>query len=112
MKYILAVAITFASTIQAAAETGQRERERELWTVYQACLDSHLPSVARNVQGLQEGADLLAESLCVGEFTDLLNEIARRSMFESMTVSERFGQAGFVIKRDTRLWIYMARRDG
>ncbi|MBJ6373661.1 hypothetical protein [Sedimentitalea arenosa] len=110
MKYVLASVLTLASTIPAAAELSQRERE--LWAVYHSCLDPHLPDVARHVPSLEEGADLIAESLCVDEHTELLNEIARRPTFKTTTVSESFGQALFVIKRDTKLWIYMTRRDG
>lgn len=110
MKYVLASALVLASNVPATAELSQRERE--LWAVYRACVDLHLPDVALHVPSLEEGADLFAGSLCIDEYIELVNEIPRRPSFETINVSERFGQAGFVIKRDTRLWIYLARRDG
>ena len=93
------------------AITGATAGEAEKWHALHTCTAEHVQDVARFVVSLEEGAQLIFETLCVSETTDLANHMARHREELTGALGERFGSAKYVIERELRKELYQEKRE-
>lgn len=82
--------------------------EEQEWRQLHACVKLHQESVARVVVSLQEGADLLAGSLCSNESVAVMNEMIRRP--EMKGISDSATRSLFVIKKELKAILYQQKK--
>lgn len=91
-----------------AASLPLRGEEAE-WNAYYSCLNNHVEDVARVVVSVTEGAELIAEVLCLNASTTVANKMAGRPIFEDRTFGDAFTASLSVIVRETREAVYIAK---
>ena len=101
MKF--AFLLLIASAVAASAEEAE-------WKNLYGCLEKHKSDVASVVEGIDEGAGLIVEVLCVEESTEVVNAMVRARIGKAMEAAdfgEKFTSFLYVVKREMREHIYL-----
>jgi len=78
---------------------------QENWDAFRKCKDLNVPAVAKHVESLNEGANLITQSLCQKATTELMNQMVANRKKQPI----QFIQAFEILQRETRLSIFKHR---
>ena len=99
----------FTSTFVLFAAPLPLQAEEAEWNTYYSRINNHVEDVARVVESVTEGAELIAEVLCLEASTAVANKMAGRPMFRDVSFGEAFTSSRAVILRETREVVYKAK---
>jgi hypothetical protein len=116
----VAVATPLSASLPVYTEqevTAYSEREAAGWDRFHSCLVSHVSDVSRLVEGMDEGAELIIQSLCQDEATDLINIMTQdREVFcgggrecTEREFVQHFNSARTVVERGVKHELYRRR---